>query len=301
MQNLRTYVLPIAILMGCLFHNYCGQLAFLTPYFIYIILLLAFCAVDVRRLRPKKLDLWLILYQVFVSGALYLILRWCGVNEIISQGILVGVLCPVAASSVVIACMLGANRSTMTAYCIISNLVTVVAAPIYFSFIGQNQDMPFFESVWIIFQHVFSAVGLPFVTALLLQHFWPKANTFLTRFKSWSFYVWGVLFTITFGQTVHFIILHGCANLTSVIVLTVAALVGAILQFGLGRIIGRHYGEKIAGQQLMGQKNSSLGIWMSNLYLEPLAAVYLASYSVIQNIINSLEIWWAGKHGVKET
>lgn len=301
MQKLRSYVLPVAIALGCLFHNYCSSLVFLTPWLLYLILLLTFCAVDLRSLRPQKLDLWLLAYQVIVSGALYLLLRWCGVDEIVSQGILVGVLCPVAASSVVIACMLGANRATMTTFTILSNLVTVVAAPLYFSFIGQQQDMPFFHSAWIVFRHVFSAVGLPFLTALALQLVWPKANNFLTRYKTWSFYFWAVLFTITFGQTVHFIVLQGSTHLASVVILTVAAVVGAVLQFGMGRVIGRHYGQTITGQQLMGQKNSSLGIWMANLYLEPLSAVYLASYSIVQNIFNSVQIWWAQKHGVKET
>ncbi len=301
MDKLRNYVLPVAIVLGILLHNWCRYVTFLTPYMIYVILLLAFCAVDIRKLRPKPIHLWLTLYQVAASGGIYILLRSLGADEIIAEGLLVGILCPVAASSVVIACILGADRATMTAFSIVSNLATVIVAPIYFSFIGNQQSMPFLESFWLILQHVFSALGLPLITALLLQMWWPKANDYLCRFKSWSFYVWAVLFTITFGQTVHFIILEGQNHIESMIWLAAASLIGAVLQFGTGRLIGKRYGDPIAGQQLMGQKNTALGIWMSNLYLHPLAAVYLALYSVTQNLFNTLQMWMAGRKGVKET
>lgn len=301
MERLRNYVLPVAIVLGVLLHNWCGYASFLTPYLIYVILLLAFCPVDIRKLRPEPIHFWLIVYQVVASGAIYLLLRTFGADEIIAEGLLVGVLCPVAASSVVIACILGANRATMTSFSIISNLATVIVAPIYFSFIGNQQSMPFFESFWLILQHVFSALGLPLLTALVLQMWFPKLNEGICKFKSWSFYVWAVLFTITFGQTVHFITLEGRSHVSSMIWLAVASVIGVVVQFGTGRLIGKKYNVPIAGQQMMGQKNTALGIWMSNLYLHPLAAVYLALYSVTQNLFNTLQMWIAGKKGVKET
>ena len=42
MHKLRSYVLPVAILLGLLFHRWCGILAFLSPYLIFTILFLNF-------------------------------------------------------------------------------------------------------------------------------------------------------------------------------------------------------------------------------------------------------------------
>jgi BASS family bile acid:Na+ symporter len=63
----------------------------------------------------------------------------------------------------------------------------------------------------------------------------------------------------------------------------------------LGKWIGHKYGDTIAGGQLLGQKNSAMGIWMANHYLHPLASVFLAFYSVFQNLFNSWQIWYYGR------
>ena len=47
----------------------------------------------------------------------------------------------------------------------------------------------------------------------------------------------------------------------------------------------------MAGGQLLGQKNSAMGIWIANTYLLPLASVFPALYSIWQNLFNSWQMW----------
>ncbi|MBR4198303.1 MAG: hypothetical protein IKQ94_05965, partial [Bacteroidales bacterium] len=123
MNRFRNLVLPIAIVLGLIFHSYCRTLQVCVPYLIFTILLLNFVATDIKKLRFTAMDALLMLVQVSLSLGIYIVLVFCGVDEIVSQGVLVGVLCPVAASVVVISCMLGANRETVTAYTIFDNLL----------------------------------------------------------------------------------------------------------------------------------------------------------------------------------
>ena len=292
MQKIRSYILPIAIILGLLLHDYCAAFTVAVPYIIFTILLLTFTAVDIRQLRFKPLFTWIILFQVAVSLGGYALLRLLNVNEIIAEGVLIGVLCPVAASVAVVSTMLGADRNTVTSYSVIGNLVVSLVAPIYFSFIGVNQDMPFLESFLHILRRIGTVIGLPFLVALALQFWWPKANKALSRYKGLAFYLWAVALFLTLGQTIHFIFLNGKGNWNSIAWLGVSALVFCILQFGLGKWIGKKYGDTIAGGQLLGQKNSAMGIWMANHYLHPLASVFLAFYSVFQNLFNSWQIWY---------
>ena len=296
MQKIRSYILPIAIVLGLLLHNYCAAFSVIVPYIIFTILLLTFSAVDIRKLRFKPLFIWIILFQVGVSIGSYFLLKTLGANEIVAEGILVGVLCPVAASVAVVSTMLGANRETVTSYAIIGNLVVSVVAPIYFSFIGLNQDMPFWSSFLLILKRIGTIIGLPFFLALTLQICLPKANRFISRFKGLAFYLWAIALFLTLGQTIHFIFINGKGNWSSILWLGVSALLFCILQFGLGKWIGHKYSDTIAGGQLLGQKNSAMGIWMANHYLHPLASVYLAFYSVFQNLFNSWQIWYYGRH-----
>ena len=295
MQKVKRYVLPIAIVLGLLLHEYCAALSVVVPYIIFTILLLTFTAVDIRRLRFKPLFIWIILFQVMVSLGCYYLLRLLNTNEIIAEGILIGVLCPVAASVAVVSTMLGANRETVTSYTVIGNLVISVVAPLYFSFIGVNQDMPFLASFLHILRRIGLVIGLPFFVALALQLVWPKANRFISRFKGLAFYLWAVALFLTLGQTIHFIFINGEGNWSSILWLGISALVFCVIQFGLGKWIGHKYGDTIAGGQLMGQKNSAMGIWMANHYLNPLSSVFLAFYSVFQNLFNSWQIWYYGR------
>ena len=291
MQKYKSYVLPVALLLGWLLHRYCAMVSFIVPYLIFTILLLTFSAVDIKKLKFNMLFVWIILFQVAVSMGGYALLKAFGCNEIVAEGVLVGVLCPVAASVAVISCMLGANRETVTSYTIIGNLMVSVVAPVYFSFVGVQQDLPFFESFLPILKRVGTVIGLPFFVAWALQMWLPKASGFLAKYKGLSFYLWAMALLLNLGQTIDFIFLHGEGNWNSIIWLGVEALLFCIIQFGLGKWIGSKYGDTISGGQLLGQKNTAMGIWMANYYLHPLASVYLAFYSIFQNVFNSWQIW----------
>lgn len=295
MQKIKSYVLPIAIILGLLLHNTCAAFSVVVPYIIFTILLLTFTAVDIRKLRFKPLFIWIILFQVVVSLGGYYLLRLLHVNEIVAEGVLIGVLCPVAASVAVVSTMLGADRNTVTSYTVIGNLMVSLVAPIYFSFIGVNQDMPFWASFLQILRRIGTVIGLPFFIALALQLCLPKVNRVISRYKGLAFYLWAVALLLTLGQTIHFIFLNGEGNWSSILWLGISALLFCILQFGLGKWIGHKYGDTIAGGQLLGQKNSAMGIWMANHYLHPLASVYLAFYSVFQNLFNSWQLWYQGR------
>lgn len=297
MDRLRSFVLPIAIILGLLLHQYCAMFTPYVPYLIFAMLLLNFAAVDVRKMRITMLDVWLMLFQIVVSLGSYLLLKSLHINNIIAEGVLAGVLCPVASSVVVISCILGADRETVTTYTILGNLMVAIVAPIYFSFIGIQQDMPFLESFWLILKRISPIIALPFIIALCLQHWLPKVNAFLCKYKGLSFYLWAFALLFTLGQTIDFMFLHGKENIDSIIALGVASVIFCAIQFGFGKWLGHKYGDTIAGGQLLGQKNTAMGIWIANTYLNPLASVFPALYSIWQNLFNSWQMW---KHGKKE-
>ena len=274
-----------------IFHTYCAMFKVIVPYLIFTILLLNFVAVDMKKLKLSMLDFWLVLFQLVVSLGSYFIIRALHLDEIVAQGVLVGVICPVAASVVVISCILGANRETVTTYTIVGNLMAAVAVPIIFSFIGENQDLPFWQSFFMILKKIGSVIGLPFFIALAFYLLCPKVNVFLSRFKGSTFYIWSVALFITLGQTIDFIFLHGKGNWGPIIGLAIASMCYCVLQFGFGKWIGKKHGDVMAGGQLLGQKNTAMGIWIANTYLLPLASVYLAFYSIWQNLFNSWQMW----------
>ncbi|MBQ9473869.1 MAG: transporter [Bacteroidales bacterium] len=290
MKTLKTYILPIAIVAALLLHNVCYAVAPLAPVLIFCILLLNFSAINLKQLRPRIIDLWLILFQLIVSMAGFLLFRLCGANPVIAYGFLLAVLCPVAASSPVVGCLLGADRNTMTTYTIVGNIVISVAAPAYFSLLHVQEDFSFLQSFWAILCRIGPTLGLPFFVVWLLQTAWPLGAAFLRRWHGISFYLWAVALLITLGQTFHYLFNNPTAP-SLLVILGLLALGVCFMQFALGRRLGAAYGDKISGGQLLGQKNSAMGIWMANTYLDPLTAVTMAFYSIYQNIFNSYQLW----------
>lgn len=291
MKHLRTYILPIAIILGFIFHNLCDILKVFLPYLIFLILFLNFVAVDIRKMRFRTIYLWLLLFQVGVSVTAYCICSWLHLSEIISHGVLMGVICPVAASVVVVACLLGANRETVTSYTIIDNMVLSLLIPLIFSFVGHNNSIPFSQSFLIIISRVGTVIGLPFVIALVLHFLMPNLKQQLAKFSSCTFYIWAVAFFITIGQTIGYLFAHGKGNEWNVFALAILSLFFCVVQFYLGKKLGRRYGDVVAGAQLMGQKNTAMGIWIANTFLNPLASLFLAFYSIWQNLFNSWQIY----------
>ena len=191
---------------------------------------------------------------------------------------------------------MGANRIMVTTYTIVGNLVIAVAAPLYFSLIGVHPDLSFTSSFLTILRKIGPTIGLPFFIILFLQLTFPKANQVLARHSGLSFYLWACALLLNLGQTIDFIFLHGQGHWHIIAWLGVASLLFCILQFGLGKWLGHFYGDTMAGGQLLGQKNSAMGIWMANTFLHPLSSVFMAFYSVFQNVFNSWQLWHYEHH-----
>ena len=290
MQRIRPYVLPIAIVLGLLLHKWCAIFSFLVPFIIFAILLLTFTAVDLRKLRFSMLDLWLMLFQIVVSTGGYTLITLLGGSHIVAEGLLIGVLCPVASSVAVIACLLGANRETVTTYTIVGNLMVALVAPVVFSLVGDHPELDIVDSMLLMFTKIGSTLALPFFLAVLFQLLLPKANAVLARYNALGFYLWAIALLFTLGQTIDYIFLNGEGNWSSIIWLGGLSLLFCVVQFATGRWLGKKYGDVIGGGQLLGQKNTAFGIWMANTFLSPLSSVFLAFYSVFQNVWNAWQL-----------
>lgn len=295
-RKVKPYVLPAAIVLGLLFHDFCESVSWIVPYIIFGILLLTFSTTELRKLRFEKLDLWLMIFQIAASFGLYFFFRPFA-DDAIPEGMMMAALCPVASSVTVVAGMLGAKRENTVAYTIIGNLLICVLAPSIFVFLGNNEGSNLTSSFYAIFGKIVTVIGLPFFVMLLLQLWARPAAQKIKKVSGLSFYLWGIALLMTLGQTIDFIFLHGEGHWDVIMILCVGALILCPLQFYIGRLIGRRYGDAVAGQQLLGQKNSAMGIWMANTYLNPLASTFLAFYSIAQNLLNSWQIWKKEREG----
>ncbi|HPV88125.1 MAG TPA: transporter [Bacteroidales bacterium] len=288
-EKIRPFALPFALLLGFLFHGLCRQLQFVTPYLIFLILFMTLCDIDIRKVRVRSLHIWLVLFQLGAAACFYFI--FLPVNKVLAQGAMMGVLAPVAVSSTVIAVMLGARMENMITYTILYNIVLALTTPLIFSFVGHLADLSFWASSWLIIRKVAPIIVFPLGAALLCQRFFPRLTKGIVRYKTIPFYLWAVALILVIGQTIDFIYHQDRSGISLILVMFLISLVQCILQFAFGRWLGNRYGDKVAGGQALGQKNALLAVWMTQMYLHPMASVVPASYVLWQNIWNSFQLW----------
>ena len=195
-QHIKPWMLPIAMLLGVVLHNYIGYVAFLSKYIIFVMLLITYC-----RLRPRDLHIggyigWLLLAQVVGAVAAYLIIR--PFSELVAQGAFICIFCPTATAAPVITGMLGGSVSKVATYSLFSNLAVALLGPLLLSWMSQadlsasladvagaasgpTPPESFFESFRYIAATVSPIILAPLALAFLMARFAPRAHSKLAN------------------------------------------------------------------------------------------------------------------------
>ena len=288
-QTIKSIAMPVAMVVGALL---CRPLAsleaasanMLTPVLIASMLFLTFCRIELRDMRLRWIHLWMLAVQFVGAVAVYYATLPI-LGDIVAQGAMICVMAPIAMAAVVIGGMLGANVTTMVAYSLICNLVTALLAPPMLHAFG-NGTCTFVE----IISRVAPTLIAPFVLAQLCRYVWRRGADWFASHSFLSFYIWLFSLVLVLGRTTCFILDTDAEPMVE-IELALIALVLCLLQVRLGRYMGEKAGDRVAGTQSVGQKNTILAIWMSLNFLNPVASIAPTAYIIWQNSVNSYQIY----------
>lgn len=294
-QRLKPWMLPIAMAAGMIFHDFMGRIEFIAPYLIFIMLFITFCRVKPREFRVTSLSWGLLTVQIVGAIAVYFCLLPLGTD--IAQGTFICVFCPTATAAPVITGMLGGSVPRLATFSIISNITVAILAPILFTLMGSDAEIPFMDALTTISARVMPLILLPLILALLALRFAPRFHKAVAERQSISFYIWACSLFIVVGRAVSFVMDEPAEAIPEMILLALFSGIVCCGQFWIGRRIGRRCGDKIAGAQGLGQKNTVLAIWMALTYLHPISSVAPAAYVAWQNTINSAQLYFKAKKG----
>lgn len=288
-RNVKTIAMPAAMVVGALLCRPISALEawthqMITPTLIFLMLFVTFCRVKPSQMKPSMLHIWLLLFQTAVCIGVYLVLL--PLNAIVAQGAMICVLAPVAMAAVVIGGMLGANVATMATYSLLCNMAVALLAPVILTFTGTGAC-----SFTQILARIAPLLVMPFAAAQFCRFVFPKAAQWVGDHSQISFYMWLASLLVIIGRTTAFIIDLHDASLTTELWLAFAALVICLVQFKVGRMLGRRYGDPAAGGQSLGQKNTVLAVWMAQSFLNPISSIAPTAYIVWQNFVNSYQIY----------
>ncbi|MCK8621939.1 transporter [Prevotella sp. E13-27] len=302
---IKDWTLPIAMGLGTLIYLVFGFtpqlneaamffspiMTTILPLFMFLILFVTFCKVDFRQLRPVAWHLWIGIFQVLFIGILMvLILDLEQEDRILLEAIMMCVISPCATAAAVVTQKLGGSLEQMTTYTFLSNFITVLLVPVCFPLIEPSANMEFWPAFLKILNEVFCVLVVPMILAYFVKHYMKSLHRRIVAVRDLSYYLWACSLMIVTGTTVKNIV-HAEAGIFLLMAIALLGLVVCIIQFAVGRYIGRFFGHAQESGQALGQKNTAFAIWLSNAYLNPLSSVGPGCYILWQNIINSIEIW----------
>ena len=289
LQSLKSAMLPIALIGGAVFYKWMGYLTFLSPYLIFAMLFITYCKLELKEFRIGKFQIVLLAVQMTLSAAVYFVLLPAG--HIVAEGVFICVFVPTATAAPVITGMLGGSISKVATYSLLCNIVVSLVGPGVLAAVGDHADYTFWQSLGLIMAKVMPLLLLPIIGALALTRLAPRVHKVIAHNQALSFYLWAVSLFIIVGSCVSFVINNWSPEETlDMSLLTLGALVVCLMQFKIGRIVGRRFGDAVSGGQGLGQKNTVLAVWLALAYMNPIASVGPAAYIAWQNIINSWQL-----------
>ena len=317
-----SHALWLSMVIGALGHTYFLPLKPILPWLIFFMLFFTFCKVNPLDLRLHRWHWVVLAAQLLLSFGVYAAVRHFTHDQILAQGLLMCFIMPTATAAPIIAGKLGGSIQNLTTFTLLSNFATAIIVPLTFPLINPASDMTFFPAFLLILRRIAPLLLGPFFLAWLVRLLfqWRTKKEFVLPVKIAvvPFYLWVASIVVLMAVVTETVMTNFQSQISNIIILLIASFFVCLIQFGLGKWIGyklpapskgRDYQDilinpaaapktmagvsSITAGQAFGQKNTSLGVWMAQTFLDPLSSLGAAAYILWQNLFNSAQLFIA--------
>lgn len=288
-MRLARDLLPLgALLLGLLGSRWLVPLTPLIPWAIASMLFLTFLGVRPRELRLRRthlvvlglelllvaLGLWLYLYQPSLGVPVVLLL-----------------ITPTATAAPSIVQLLGGQVGFVASSMLLAHTLAVVLAPIVLPLIAPSADVASFaEQALGVLLNIAPLVLLPIALAWCVRWWLPQLSERMLRIRSLPYIIWLSSLVLLMAHTGELLTTYAEAwRWADLLYYLCIGLVVCVGEFALGHLLATPLGvERHALRQSLGQKNTTLALWLATLFLPPLISVVVAGYIVWQNLCITL-------------
>lgn len=268
------------------------SIAYIQPTLIFLMLTLTFCRIQFRDMRLRGWQWWLLAFQAGLAALFCLLHQMVEEpsSRVFMQSMMLCFLCPTATAAAVVTAKLGGNVGSLTAYTLLINLTCAVLVSAFVPLVNPTGGLSFWLSFWMIVRQVFPLLIGPLLVAFLIRRISPTLLRWLTSVPDLPFYLWLVSLSLAIAVTTR-ILVHAEVSMLLCMLILAGSLVACIVQFAMGRLVGRHFGESVTAGQACGQKNTVLAIWVGYTFLDPLTSVAGGFYTIWHNIFNAWQLY----------
>ncbi len=288
---LKTLIRPAMIFVPLtlgMFFPAAGACSGIIRYLLMIMLFMVFLGLDVREMKPRKSHFLLLLSNLIIGIVCFILTGWLtGEKNVAQAGFFVGIT-PTATAAAVVMAMLGGNVGYVLTSFVVTNVGIACVLPFLMGIVCGNSSWGFMlrvlESlVWLLV--------IPYVVSLFIRKLHPAAVSWPKKFKTQTFALWSVALFIIAGTAAEFFQNNPDISWWIVLEIALIALVICALNFACGYYLGENSFKREASQSL-GQKNTTLTIYLALTFAGPLAAMGVISYVFWHNSYNALQMFF---------
>lgn len=283
-------LLPLgALLLGLVGSSWFSPFVGLIPWAIASMLFLTFLGVPPRQLQLERAHAVLIAVELLLVGLGLLVYRFC---PSLGVGVVLLLMTPTATAAPSIVALLGGRVGFVASSMLLAHAQTVVLAPLLLPLIAPVSPVTtsFVGQVLEVLGSLAPLVLLPIALAWGLRLCCPRQATCLADQKQLPYIIWLASLVLLMAHTGQ--LLSRYADVWSWTTLGGYLAMGfgvCLLEFALGHYLAPRLGlERHAVRQSLGQKNTTLALWLATSFLPPLVATAAASYILWQNLVITL-------------
>jgi len=282
----RTGLLGGAFAAGMLIPQ-AAPAAVLVPYLVMLMLGMSFLKSGMNWTRIRRLHFLILAASLILAFAVLWILRVCGASADLAAAGFYIAFTPTAAAAPVIIGMLDGDVEFTAMSTVLTNLAAALLFPLLL--IGVNGV--FHGRIFVdALMQVGQMVLFPALLTAVCRKRWPEKSAAVSRkLGKYTFYLWICTMFLLCAKSGAFL---RASQQSFMLLVNMAVLSGGLcaLNFFLGRQIGKRYGMPREGSQCLGQKNTSLTIYLAMTYTSPAAALGPVFYIFFHNFWNACQL-----------
>lgn len=281
-----------AAFVGGYFCPKAAEFNFLIRYLVIWMLFLVLLKAQIAFKSFRWTHLKLVIANVAMGLGSYAVLIAVGHRELALAAFFTGIT-PTATAAPVVMKMLNDNvEFTLTAF-LATNLAIPILFPVLLPMVLPGPaEGTFVEAL----KSVGYVIGIPVAAAVVVRLLFHNAGKFSDFFGKWSFYIWIFAIFLIVANASQFVREQKRIPTDILLYIGLVSLVICIINFVLGYYLG---GKKyaVAASQSLGQKNTTLTIYLALQNADPLTALGPTFYVLWHNSYNSYSLF---RHSLKE-
>lgn len=289
-RHLRTLAMLAAFVVGY-FCPWAAHLNWMVRWLIVVMMFFVMLQVRFSWHAMRREHLIILGANVAIGMIGWAVFLLAGNRELAEVAFFTGIT-PTATAAPVIVNLLGERVD----YAVSAFLATNFGMALLFPFlipvaIGRMAPTVFFD----VIGNLLIVVGVPLLAALPVRSFYPQYREIPKKCKNLSYFIWVAAIFLIIANASAFLEKQR-AELEPGILWQIAllSLIICVVNFSLGRVLcGRRYSRETS--QVLGQKNTTLTIYLALVYANPLVALGPTFYVLWHNGWNTIQLHLHGR------